>query len=418
MTDVNQADVQYQELLERILTQGEYEWNERTQTGTLSKFGDQMDLKLGSGSSKAQKAYSMEHDLSQGFPILTTKKMAPRIPFEEMLFFLRGENDLKSLIDKNVNIWNDNGFDFYLRRHGLEKEIPKHTKKWDIERDRYIAKVANGDLPLEERSLGRIYGVQWRDWRTTNGTPNNMFEKAIEKLVSPFGFAKVKHTDQLAEMINKLKHGDRTSRSNIVTAQNLGEKNDMALPPCHLEYQTRVVEDKNRLDLRLDQRSCDTILGVPFNMAQYGLLLNMLAHETGLNPGYFEHMLGNVHFYTGVGERQEFLRDQRNLHELQKGVKKARDSQDYMEMFNWYMNSAPEEPENRKGYDHVPFALIQLAREPKQSSQLEFKVSEDTSFWDMINMRKEDLAKINNYEDQGKLQYEWNAEKIKPQMAA
>lgn len=382
MADVNQADVQYQELLKRILSQGEYEWNERTQTGTLSKFGDQM-----------------EFNLQEGFPILTTKKMAPRWSMEEMLFFLRGENDVKTLDDKGIDIWNKNAFNFFLDKHGLGDQFPKHTEKWDKGFEDYMKKLRSGNLSPEDRSLGRIYGVQWRDWRSVDSDGN------IEK------------TDQVADMINKLKKGDRTSRSNIVTAQNPGEKRQMALPPCHLTYQTRVVEDKNRLDLLMYQRSCDTILGVPFNMAQYGLLSNMLSHETGLNPGYFQHMLGNVHFYTGVGERQEFLRDGRNLHELQSGVKNARDPQDYMEIFDWYMNSAPEEPANRKGYDHVPFALLQLARDPRESSQLEFKVGQETGFWDMIEMDKRDLARVSNYKHQGELSYQWRGETLKPVMA-
>src|SRR3989344_301952 len=240
---------QYLNASKKILSEGEYEWNDRTQTGTLSLFGE-----------------TCHYDLRKGFPLVTTKNLAWRLPIEEMLYFFRGESDLGILIDKKIPIWNANGFDFYLKRHNLKKEFPKHSPEWREKFKWYINKVKNNmDFRKKEGTLGRIYGVQERDWRGPD-------EKRV---------------DQLEKFLKTLKN-DSSSRANIVSHFNPAEMEEMALGPCHLLYQSRVIkDDNNRLDVLMFQRSCDNLLGVPFNAVQYAFLIEMAAKETGLTPGKF-----------------------------------------------------------------------------------------------------------------------------------
>lgn len=371
---------QYLDLSKRILMEGEYEWNDRTETGTLSKFGG-----------------SASYDLKEGFPLPTTKKLPYRMPVEEMLFFLRGEDNVRKLVDKNVNIWNANAFDFYLKRHDLKKEIPKHTQEWRDEFSKYIDRVKNDEEFAEkEGTLGRVYGVQWRDWRKSDGTS----------------------VDQVDKFLKKLKKGDPTSRSNIVSAFNPGEMDEMALGPCHLLYQSRVVKDKNRLDILMYQRSADNLLGVPFNIVQYSFLDQLVARETGFEPGKFEHQLGNVHFYTGIQPRTNFLRDEKNLEKFQNMVKQAEKPEDYLEIRDWYLKKAPEEPEGTEGLDHIPFALTQLARTPKEKPSLELKLKEGESFWDAIKKDARELVDVHGYNPEPNLKYEHKGKIIKQTMAA
>lgn len=370
---------QYIDLSKKILSEGEYEWNERTKTGTLALFGE-----------------TCQYDLKEGFPLTTTKKMGWRLPIEEMLYFFRGDSDLKTLTDKNVNIWNANGFDFYLRRNDLTEQFPKHSPEWREKFSWYMNQVKNNsNFSEEERSLGRIYGVQARDWKGPSGET----------------------VDQLERFLGKLKK-DPSSRSNIVSHFNPAEMDKMSLGPCHLLYQSRVVEDDNRLDVLMYQRSCDNLLGVPFNIAQYAFLIEMAAKETGLNPGKFAHQLGNFHYYLGPAPRSEFLRDKNNLKEFQGMVKEAK-GDDFKKIFKWYLENTPKELEGTEGTDQIPFALLQMAREPKPLPTLEFKVSdEDFNFWEAIKMDAKDLVEIKNYQFHEPLTYSTGGKIVKPVMAA
>ena len=370
---------QYLDLSKKILSKGEYEWNERTKTGTLSLFGE-----------------ICKYDLKQGFPIVTTKDLAWRLPIEEMMFFLRGENDLGVLLDKKINIWNANGFDFYLRRNNLNGEFPKHSLQWREKFKEYIGAVKNNpEFRKKEGTLGRIYGVQERDWQGPHG----------EKV------------DQLENFIKTLKK-DSSSRSNIVSHFNPAEMKEMALGPCHLLYQSRVVLDDNRLDLAMFQRSADNLLGVPFNAVQYAFLLKMVAKEVGLNAGTLSHIFGNLHYYIGTAPRSEFLRDKKNLEKFQKDFNSISQPKDYLELKDWYLNNAPEELEGTEGTDQIPFTLIQLSKEPKELPSLEFKIKENFNIWDAIKMNAKDLIEFKNYNPHPELEYEFKGKKIKPLMAA
>jgi thymidylate synthase len=207
---------EYHELLRLVLEKGKLK-HDRTGVGTISYFGAQARF-----------------DLSHGFPLLTTKRVHFKSIAFELLWFLRGETNIQFLTDHGVTIWNE----------------------WADE---------NGDL-------GRIYGAQWRDWRTADG-------QSIDQL------------EQLVADIRK----NPDSRRLIVTAWNPGEIKQMALPPCHVMFQFYVQE--GRLSCQLYQRSADLFLGVPFNIASYALLTEMMAAVCGLVPGEFVHTFGDIHIY-------------------------------------------------------------------------------------------------------------------------
>ena len=207
---------QYLDLLQRIVNEGTRK-EDRTGTGTLSVFGHQMRF-----------------NLEEGFPLLTTKKLHLKSIIHELLWFLKGDTNVKYLQENGVRIWNE----------------------WADE---------NGEL-------GPVYGHQWRSWPNYNGG----------------------HVDQMQDIVNALKNNP-DSRRMIVSAWNVAEVDQMALPPCHCLFQFYVANSK--LSLQLYQRSADTFLGVPFNIASYALLTMMMAQVSGLKPGDFIHTTGDTHLY-------------------------------------------------------------------------------------------------------------------------
>lgn len=207
---------QYLDLLRHVRTHGTHK-EDRTGTGTLSVFG-----------------YQMRFDLAAGFPVVTTKKLHLRSIIHELLWFIRGDTNVKYLRDNGVSIWDE----------------------WAD---------ANGDL-------GPVYGKQWRSWPTADG----------------------RSIDQLSDVIAQIKRNP-DSRRLIVSAWNVGEVEHMALPPCHLLFQFYVANGK--LSCQLYQRSADIFLGVPFNIASYVLLTRMIAQVCDLQPGDFVHTLGDAHVY-------------------------------------------------------------------------------------------------------------------------
>lgn len=207
---------QYQDLLRRILEEGAVK-ADRTGTGTKSVFGHQMRF-----------------NLEEGFPLLTTKKLHLKSIIYELLWFLKGDTNVRYLQEHGVSIWNE----------------------WAD----------------EDGSLGHIYGYQWRSWPDYDGG----------------------HIDQISRVVEEIKHNP-DSRRMIVSAWNVADLDKMNLPPCHLLFQFYVAD--GRLSLQLYQRSADTFLGVPFNIASYALLLMMVAQVCGLKPGEFIHTTGDTHLY-------------------------------------------------------------------------------------------------------------------------
>jgi thymidylate synthase len=225
---------QYLQLMRDVLEQGARK-EDRTGTGTLSVFG-----------------YQMRFDLAEGFPLVTTKKLHLRSIIHELLWFLKGDTNIRYLQDNGVSIWDE----------------------WADER---------GDL-------GPIYGYQWRSWPAADG----------------------RHVDQIGQAIDQIRNNP-DSRRIIVSAWNVGEIERMALPPCHAFFQFYVAD--GRLSCQLYQRSADIFLGVPFNIASYALLTMMMAQVCGLAPGDFVHTLGDAHLYSNHLDqaRTQLSREPRRL---------------------------------------------------------------------------------------------------------
>ncbi|MBK8704616.1 MAG: thymidylate synthase [Saprospiraceae bacterium] len=243
----------YHSLLRHILDTGVRK-SDRTGTGTISVFG-----------------YQMRFDLQEGFPLMTTKKVHLKSIIYELLWFLKGDTNIRYLVQNGVNIWNEWPFQHWLRDNGLEGEYPKYTAGWREKRDWFVQEfIANEELAAKWGELGPVYGYQWRNF---DGV------------------------DQISQLIHDIKRNP-DSRRLIVSAWNPKDIPVMAksgLPPCHTMFQFYVAEGK--LSCQLYQRSADVFLGVPFNIASYALLTLMVAQVCGLQPGDFVHTFGDVHLY-------------------------------------------------------------------------------------------------------------------------
>ena len=272
---MNTLDNQYQALLERVLEYGTQK-NDRTGTGTLSVFGGQFI-----------------HNMQDGFPLLTTKKMAIKTMMTELKWFLKGDTNIKYLVDNGCNIWNGDAYKSYEKEFSNPVAIPNHTK---LPKEEFINKIKTDDeFAKKWGELGPIYGRQWRDWNgkwklTEEDNPN--FEKWRQNLDR-------KGIDQISNLINDLKINP-DSRRLMVNAWNVGELDQMTLPPCHYGFQcySKEREGKRYLSLAWNQRSVDTFLGLPFNIASYGLLLTMIAKEVNMIPDQLVGNLGDVHLYS------------------------------------------------------------------------------------------------------------------------
>ena len=265
----------YLNQLHHILENG-HRKADRTGVGTISSFG-------------LQARYAM----ANGFPAVTTKKLAFKVMASELLWFISGSdniNDLKAIYPHN-KIWDANYQDYFDRTldRKLDKALDKVlNKELDRAQDEPSRKVRGDEDNVTNGEMGRIYGTQWRHWRTADG----------------------REIDQLQEAIKLIKHNP-ASRRIIVNAWNPGEADpsQVALPPCHAFFQFYVVE--GRLSLHMYQRSADMFLGVPFNIASYALLLHLVARITGLEPDEFVHSIGDAHIYLDAVEqvRQQLRRE-------------------------------------------------------------------------------------------------------------
>ena len=278
---MNNLDYTYQRLLSDIIDNG-VEKKDRTGTGTISVFGRQI-----------------RHKMSEGFPLLTTKKMAFKTMVTELLWFLKGDTNIKYLVDNGCNIWNGDAYKAYKTKYGYDDiDCP-------LSMGEFITKIkTDNEFAEENGDLGPIYGTQWREWNYTD-------------------------IDQIANLIRDLKTNP-DSRRLMVSAWNVGDLPHMVLPPCHYGFQVYTREltsqerfdygyekvkretglDDVRVELNMDalpkraislmwnQRSVDTFLGLPFNIASYGLLLEILAKEVNMVPDELIGNLGDVHLYS------------------------------------------------------------------------------------------------------------------------
>jgi thymidylate synthase len=323
---MNKLDKQYQDLLQDILDNG-VEKKDRTGTGTISVFGRQI-----------------RHKMSEGFPLLTTKKMPWKTIVTELLWFLRGDTNIKFLVDNNCHIWDGDCYKSYATSH--IKEVRKQQrsmreKGWEtitldpnyLSQEEFINKIKIDDeFAKKWGELGPIYGKQWRSWEYHEG------------------YGDMGHIDQISNLINDLKTNP-DSRRLMVNAWNVGELDQMVLPPCHYGFQvyTRELSHKERSDLKnsppykygkpangkliderlLDsnnvptraislmwnQRSVDTFLGLPFNIASYGLLLEIIAKSVNMVPDELIGNLGDVHLYSNHIEQAKEQIGRKYTHE-------------------------------------------------------------------------------------------------------
>ena len=258
---------QYLDLLDKICREGVVR-DDRTGTGTKGIFG-----------------YQMRFDLSEGFPLLTTKRVFLKGVIHELLWFLKGDTNIKYLVDNGVHIWDSDAFRYYNElcvKHGV---LP-------VDMDTFLGALGV-ESPIEGYKFGdlnHVYGYQWRSWPKANG----------------------ESIDQIKEVIETIKRNP-SSRRMIVSAWNVADVGSMALPPCHAMFQFFVAEGK--LSCQLYQRSGDVFLGVPFNIASYALMTMMIAKECGLEAGEFIHTLGDAHLYLNHLDQaaEQLSRDTRAL---------------------------------------------------------------------------------------------------------
>ena len=262
----NSIEEQYRGLLGTLL-ENSTEKSDRTGTGTLSVFGRQI-----------------RHDMKDGFPLLTTKKMAVKTMMTELKWFLKGDTNIKYLVDNGCNIWNGDAY-----KNFLKNSIP-HDRQETMEK--FIEKIKTDDEFAEEwGDLGPIYGKQWRDWDGRQERDGS-YDMSL---------------DQIANLIFQLKRNP-DSRRLMVSAWNVGELSEMTLPPCHYGFQvyTRPTTRQEKIvnpgkyraiSLMWNQRSVDTFLGLPFNIASYAALLCLIAEEVGMIPDQLIGNLGDVHLY-------------------------------------------------------------------------------------------------------------------------
>lgn len=279
---------EYLDLAQKILDEGS-ERGDRTGTGTKSIFGHQMRF-----------------DLQKGFPLLTTKRVYFKLIKSELLWFLRGDTNIKYLLENNNHIWDEWAFERYVESEdyngpdmtnfGLRaQEDEEFNKVYQAEKEKFNARILEDEAFAEKHgTLGNVYGAQWRTWPTTSGGT----------------------IDQIQNVIESIKNNPN-SRRHIVSAWNPEEVPDMALPPCHTLFQFYVQDGK--LSCQLYQRSGDVFLGVPFNIASYALLTHLIAHETGLEVGEFVHTLGDAHLYMNHMDqiKKQLARDPRPFPELE-----------------------------------------------------------------------------------------------------
>ncbi len=261
----------YHDLLQHILDHGVRK-EDRTGTGTRSVFG-----------------YQSRYPLGTGFPLLTTKRVHWKSVVHELLWFIRGDTNIRYLVQNGVRIWNEWPFQHYLEATGRSSQLPKHSQPWKTALQEFVRQIGDDEtFAASWGELGPVYGKQWRDF---NGV------------------------DQLRGVVEGIRRNP-DSRRHLVTAWNPADIPAMVkagLPPCHALFQFYVAEGK--LSCQLYQRSADVFLGVPFNLASYALLTRLVARECGLETGDFVHTLGDAHLYANHLDqaREQLSRSPRSL---------------------------------------------------------------------------------------------------------
>ena len=254
---------QYLDLLKDIRDNGVGK-DDRTGTGVRGLFGMQA-----------------KYNLDDGFPLVTTKKTFLRIIIVELIWLIRGETNIKYLVDRNCHIWDEWPFQNYIDANNLDKKFPKYSEQWMEEKQKFIEKIKqlspDDEFVTKWWDLGPVYGYQWRNFNS-------------------------QWVDQIRNAIDQIKNNP-TNRRIIVSAWNPAQIDQMLLPPCHAFFQFNVDTTNGALNLQLYQRSADMFLGVPFNIASYSALLMLIAKITDLKPGTFTHTLWDAHIYNNHVEQ-------------------------------------------------------------------------------------------------------------------
>jgi len=326
---MNRLDSYYKDLLNTIIDHG-VEKQDRTGTGTKAIFG-----------------WQVRHKMGEGFPVLTTKKIAWKSVVTELMWFLRGDTNIKYLVDNNCHIWDGDAYKAYVKY--WEPNIEYIDGKAILTQEEFIDKIKTDDeFAKKWGDLGPIYGKQWRNWETRT--------TRFEKIINPGVYSK--SLDQIQNLIDDLK-ANPDSRRLMVSAWNVGELDQMVLPPCHygfqvfvrpLSYEMRlsfyrhtkqaeVEATENELDqmgipkralsLMWNQRSVDTFLGLPFNIASYGLLLSIICYEVKMLPDLLIGNFGDTHLYLNHFEqaKEQIFRDPYDLPKL-------KFSEEFLEIMN------------------------------------------------------------------------------------
>ena len=294
----NRIEEQYRALLGTLL-ENSTEKSDRTGTGTLSVFGRQI-----------------RHQMKDGFPLLTTKRMAVKTMMTELKWFLKGDTNIKYLVDNGCNIWNGDAYKSYQR--GFKE---KHYLKPTSTKEEFINKIKTDDEFAKWGELGPIYGSQWRSWRVGKGIETTLKTEDGQTLYESGSM----YIDQIANLIEELKTNP-DSRRLMVSAWNVGELSEMTLPPCHYGFQvyTRLTTREEKIvnpgkyraiSLMWNQRSVDTFLGLPFNISSYAALLCLIAEEVNMVPDQLIGNLGDVHLYKNHIEqaREQLSREMYDL---------------------------------------------------------------------------------------------------------
>ena len=340
---MNNIDKQYQALLQDILDNGT-EKKDRTGTGTISVFGRQI-----------------RHNMKEGFPLLTTKKMHWKSVVTELLWFLRGDTNIKFLLDYDCHIWSGDAYKNYRNNRAIIKQYDGGGDVADINQFEEMIRDSP-DFADEWGDLGPIYGAQWREWHTKTLIKTTLKDPLTGNDTYVEGD---KWIDQIDNLIKDLKTNP-DSRRLMVSAWNVGQLEHMVLPPCHYGFQCYVREGKY-LSLMWNQRSVDTFLGLPFNIASYGLLLEIIAKEVNMIPDQLIGNLGDVHLYNNHIEQaiEQITRTPYELPSIQITER------------NWYLHAAVKEymgektlDEKLKSYRPDCFELLNYQSHPKIKAPL------------------------------------------------
>ena len=405
---MNKLDVRYQALLQDILDNG-VQKGDRTGTGTISVFGRQI-----------------RHKMSDGFPLLTTKKMPFKTIVTELLWFLRGDTNIKFLVDNNCHIWDGDAYQRYKTTYDIESREGSYGLEElhmlsDLTKEEFINKIkTNDEFAKKWGKLGPIYGAQWRKW---NGIDSS------EMRMTTYGI------DQIQTLINDLKTNP-DSRRLMVNAWNVGELDQMVLPPCHYGFQvyTRELSAQERLEwvkvnlpnidvngfvnndeyshkwvetlsdniptraisLMWNQRSVDTFLGLPFNIASYGLLLEIIAKEVNMLPDELIGNLGDVHLYSNhIEQAKEQIGREYTHEEMVEIYYRLENKKDREGLWTWETRF---EDNNISKQTRKPYPLPTLSYLDEYHYLTDKKLVGDIPFSKKIEEFRPDFFKVVDYQ--------------------